>query len=80
MCLNQYRQASSLYNSTAHEISTAHKTKMLKTNTGFLALNLSGAVCILLINVEMPYPVLNVKHSSIVGILTFISCINCMLS
>ena len=53
-----------------HEISTAHKTKMLKYKDFFL-LKHSNGVFILLINVEMP---------TIVGILTFMSRINFMLS
>ena len=57
-------------NSTWHEISTAQKTKLLKIKN-FLAFKLSDAVFIMLINVKMP---------TIVGILTFISMINFMLS
>ena len=54
-----------MLNSTEHENSTAHKTKIL-TN-----LNLSDVVFILLINVKMP---------TIVDILTFMSRINIVLS
>ena len=57
--------------STEHEISTAHKTKMLKNIKIFLAFNLSDVVFIMLINVKMP---------TIVGILTFMSMMNFMLS
>ena len=56
-------------NSIEQEISSAHKTKMLKKD--FLALKLPDAVFILLINVKMP---------TIIGILTFMSRMNLMLS
>ena len=59
-----------MLNSTQHEISTAHKTKIL-TKKMFLALSLSDNVFIMLINVKMP---------TIVGILTFMSRINFVLS
>ena len=55
-----------MLSSTEHEISTAHK--QLKK---FLAISLSDVVFIMLINVKMP---------TIVGILTFMSRINFMLS
>ena len=55
-----------MLNSTEHEISTAHKHQMK-----FLALSLSGVVFILLLNVKMP---------TIVGILTFMSRVNSVLS
>ena len=60
-----------MLNSTEHEISTAHKSKMLKKVDFFIAFNLSDMLFILLINVKMP---------TIVGILTFMSRINFMLS
>ena len=53
-----------------HEISTAHKTKMLK-NKDFFPLKHSNGLFILLINVEMP---------TIVGISTFVTRINFKLS
>ena len=53
-----------MLNSTEHEISTAHKNKMLKMFTTF---KLSEAVFIMLINVKMP---------TTVGILIFMSMIN----
>ena len=59
-----------MLNSTEHKISTAHKTKTLK-KIGIFAFKLSYDVFIMLINVKMPI---------IVGILTFISWINFMLS
>ena len=59
-----------MLNSTEHEISTAHKTK-IPANKKFLALSLSAAVLIMLINVKMP---------TIVCILTFMSRINFVLS
>ena len=56
-------------NSTEHEISTAHKKlKYRKVNKLFFALRLSDVVFIMLINVKM---------STIVGILTFMSRIMC---
>ena len=55
-----------MLNSTEHKISTAHRKEMY-----FLILKLSYDVFILLPNVKMP---------TIVGILTFISRIICMLS
>ena len=55
--------------STKHRISTAHKTK-IPTNKEVYALSLSDVVFIMLINVKMP----------IVGILTFMSRINFVLS
>ena len=58
-----------MLNSTEYEISTAHKTKI--PTKKFLALSLSDVVLIMLINVKM---------STIVGILTFISRINFVLS
>ena len=59
-----------MLNSAEHKISAAHKTKMLK-HTVFLDLKLSDVVFIMLINVKMP---------TIVGILTFMSRINFVLS
>ena len=59
-----------MLNSTEHEISTAHKTTVLK-NRQFLAFKLSDVIFIMLINVKMP--------TIIVGILTFMSMINVML-
>ena len=56
-----------MLNSTEHEISTAHKMKMLKNS--LLALKCSDTVFIQPINVKMP---------TIVGILTFMSWINFM--
>ena len=57
-----------MLNSTEHEISTSHKTK-IPTDEEFLALSLADVVFIMLINVKMP---------TIVGILTFMSRINFM--
>ena len=59
--------------STEHRISTAHKTKMLKNKDflSFLAFKLSDVLFIMVIIVKM---------TTIVGILTFISMINFMLS
>ena len=51
-----------ILNSTEHEISTAHKTKMLKKT--FLAFKLSDVVLIMLVNVKIP---------TIIVILTLIS-------
>ena len=59
-----------MLNSTEHEISTAHKTK-IPTMKKFLALSLSYVVFIMLINVKMP---------TIVGILTFMSSKNFVLN
>ena len=59
-----------MLNSTEHEISTAHKVKYLPMKK-CLALYLSDVVFIMLINVKM---------STIVGILTFMSRINLVLS
>ena len=58
-----------MLNSTEHEISTA-QTK-IPTNRMLLALSLSDVAFIMLINVKMP---------TIVGILTFMSRINFVLS
>ena len=60
-----------MLNSTEHEISAAHKNKNAEKYRYFLLFNLSVDVFILLINVKMP---------TIVGILTFMSRINFMLS
>ena len=63
-----------MHHSTEHEISTAHKNyKKLKHRQmkKILALSLSDVVFIMLINVKMP---------TIVGILTFMSRINFVLS
>ena len=59
-----------VFSSAKHEISTAHKTKMLKTLI-FFAFKLSDLVFIMLLNFKMP---------TIVGILTFMSRINFVLS
>ena len=59
-----------LVNSTEHEFSTAHKTK-IPTNKEVFALSLSDVVFIMLINVKMP---------TIVVIFTFMSRINFVLS
>ena len=60
-----------MFISTEHEVLTAHnKLKYLQTKK-FLALNPSNVVFIMLINVKMP---------TIVGVLTFMSRINFMLS
>ena len=59
-----------MLNSTEHEISTAYKIGVLKMKT-FLAFRFLDFVFIMLINVKMP---------TIVGILTFMSMINLMLS
>ena len=57
--------------STEHEILTTHKNKKYRQIKKSLALSRSYAVFILLINVKMP---------TIVGILTFMSRINYVLS
>ena len=59
-----------MLNSTEHGTSNAHKSKML-IYIDFFALIISYVVFILLINVKMP---------TIVGILTFMSRINFVLS
>ena len=59
-----------MLNTNEHEISIAHKTKMLK-NEDFLAFKLSDIVFIMQINVKMP---------TIVGILTLMSMVNFMFS
>ena len=59
-----------ILNSAEHEISTDHK-KLKYRQIKILALSLSDAVFIMLINVKMP---------TIVGILKFMSRINFMLS
>ena len=58
-------------NSTEHEISTAHKKLKYRQTKKCFALSLSGVVFIMLINVKMP---------TMVGILTFMSRINFVLS
>ena len=60
-----------MLNSTEYEISTAHKKLKYRHIKKFLALILSDIVFIMLINVKMP---------TIVGILTFMSRINFVLS
>ena len=60
-----------MLNSTEHEISNAHKHVKYRQMEKFLALSLSDVVFIMLINVKM---------STIVGILTFISRVNFVLS
>ena len=60
-----------MLNSTEHEISTAHeklKCQLIKT---VLAISVSDVVFIMLLNVKMP---------TIVGILTFMSMTNFILS
>ena len=59
-----------MLNSTEHKISTAHKKKYRQMKK-FLGLSLSDVVFIMLIHVKMP---------TIVGILTFMSRINFVLS
>ena len=59
-----------MLNSTEHEISTAEKQKYGQIKK-FLALNLSDVAFIMLINVKMP---------TIIGILTFMSRIDFVLS
>ena len=61
----------SMLNSTEHDISTAHKKTKILTKKKYLALSLSDLVFIMLKNVKMP---------TMVGILTFMSRINFMLS
>ena len=56
-----------MLNSTDHEISTAHKTKIRTNEDSSCSSSLSDLVFIMLINVKMP---------TIVGILTFMSKIN----
>ena len=80
-----------MLNSTEHEISTAHKTKMLK-NEDFLLTYKHSGVFIMLINVKMPTIVamyehniffimlINVKMPKVAVILTFISTINFTLN
>ena len=60
-----------MLNSTEHEISSAHKKLKYRQIKKFLALSLSDFLFTMLINVKMP---------TIVGILTFISRINFILS
>ena len=60
-----------MLNSTEHEIPNAHKNKKTGQIKKFLALSLAGAVFIMLINVKM---------QTTVGILTFMSRINFVLS
>ena len=60
-----------MLNSTEHEISAAHEKLKYQQIKKFLALSLSGDVSIMLINVKMP---------TVVGILTFMSRINFVLS
>ena len=58
-----------MLNSTEHEISTTHKSLNAEKNKIFLALKLSDAVFI---------PLIDVKMLKIVAILTFMSRINLM--
>ena len=58
-----------MLSSTEHEISTAHKIKLLNNEEVYGSLSLSDVVFIMLINVKMP----------IVGISTFMSRINFVL-
>ena len=60
-----------MLNSTEHEISTAHKNKISKSKEVSCFKSLGDVVFIMLINVKMP---------TIVGILTFMSRINIVLS
>ena len=60
-----------MYNSTEHELSIAHKKLKYRQMRKFLALRLSDVVFIMLTNVKMP---------TIVGILTYMSMINSVLS
>ena len=60
-----------MLNSTEHEISPAHKNLSYRQMKKFIALGLSDVVFIMLINV---------KKLTIVGILTFMSRINFVLS
>ena len=60
-----------MLNSTEYKISTLIKTKIQTNEEVSLALSLSDVVLIMLINVKMP---------TIVGIITFMSRINFMLS
>ena len=60
-----------MLNSSEHEISTADQKLKYRQMKMFLALSLSDVVFIMLINVKMP---------TIVGILTFMSRINFVLS
>ena len=60
-----------MLNTTEQEISIPHKNLKYRKMKKFLALSLSDVVFTMLINVKMP---------TIVGILTFMSRINFMLS
>ena len=60
-----------MLNSTEHESSTAHKKLKYQKMRKWVALSLSDVVFIMLINVKM---------QTIVGILTFMSRINFVLS
>ena len=60
----------SMFNSTEHEYSNAHRSKMLK-NKDSSCFQLSAIVLIMVIYVKMP---------TIVGTLTFVSMIDFMLS
>ena len=60
-----------MLSSTEHGISAAHKNKHDKKIKSFLAFKLSDVVSIMLLNVKM---------STINGILTFMSMISCMIS
>ena len=60
-----------MLNTTEHKISTVHEKLKYRQIKKFLALSLSDVLFIMLINVKMP---------TIVGILTFISMINFVLS
>ena len=60
-----------MLNSTEHEISSAHKKLKFQQMKKFTALDISGVVFIMLINVKM---------STIVGILIFMSRINLVLT
>ena len=60
-----------MLNSNEHEISTAHKILKYRQMKKFLALSPSNVVFIMLLNVKMP---------TVVGILTFMSRINFLLS
>ena len=62
-----------MLNSAEHEVSTAQKKLKYRQIKKFLALSLSDVVFIMLLNVKMPTIVM-------VGILTFMSRINFVLS
>ena len=76
ICKTRLRQAQDyktffMLNSTEHEISTAHKTKIPTNEEIYCFKSLRCCIFVMLINVKMP---------TIVGILTFMSRINFVLS